>query len=101
MKIRTNINAGDPGRILNHNQTQAADVNSALRTRGLTVKSGVKAGSRDHGPPDTIGWNHNETQVRTRSLKVKSGVKAGSRSQEPPPDTIGWNHNETMASARS
>jgi hypothetical protein len=55
MKINTNVKAG--ALVQNHNQTM---------TRGLKVKTNVKAG----------GWsNHNQTTAR--GLKVKSGVKAG------------------------
>jgi hypothetical protein len=55
MKIKTNVKAGAS---YNHNQTVS---------RGLKVKSNVKAGSE--------GGQHNQTV--SRSLKVKSGIKAG------------------------
>ena len=48
----------------NHNETLVRD------SRGLKVKTGVKAGGTTR--------NHNETLVRdSRGLKVKTGVRAG------------------------
>ena len=61
MKVKTNIKAG--GWLNNHNQTA---------TRGLKVKSGVKAGVVG---PEYRKPNHNQTVAS--GLKVKSGVKAG------------------------
>ena len=66
------------------------EVNSktqGARTRGLAVKSGVKAGGHPWGSWRTGGdWmvNHNETQMkaRTRGLNVKTGIKAGP--EDPP-----------------
>ena len=52
MTIKTNIQAG--GLLMNHNQTQATE-----RTRGLKIKTGVKAGLG----PGGIKFNHNQTQV--------------------------------------
>lgn len=57
MRIRTNVKAGG---FQNHNQTVS---------RGLKVKTNVKAGRRG------MGLQHNQTAAR--SLKVKSGVRAG------------------------
>ena len=57
MKIKTNVKAGGNDGWANHNQTV---------TRGLRVKSNVKAGST---------LNHNQSAAR--GLRVKSGVKAG------------------------
>ena len=51
MTIKTHIKAGpgNGGILFNHNQTQVqADLRSAERTRGLKVKSGVKAGPAGH-----------------------------------------------------
>ena len=64
-----------PKASINHNDLQG---------RGLSVKSGVKAGG--------IRWNHNETQAaeRTRGLSVKTSVKASG---------YRWNHNETQVRA--
>ena len=77
MTLKTNIKAG--ALRWNHNET------SMERTRGLKIKTSVKAGS-DSCPQcrgDLINntlHNHNETQVqRTRGFHVKSGVKAGPR----------------------
>jgi hypothetical protein len=58
MKIKSNVKAGDWPLSTNHNQTVS---------RGLKVKSNVKAGSE--------GLQHNQTV--SRGLKVKSGIKAG------------------------
>ena len=80
------------------------------RTRGLTVKTSVKAGPgglSSNCPPHECGRNHNETQLaRTRSLSVKTSIKAGSRTQCP--DCRGdlfdnatyMNHNQTQADLR-
>ncbi len=62
-------------------QTQTA------HTRGLSVKTGVKAGP-GHGDVTLKRGviNHNETQAqeRTRSFNVKTGVKAGPELRFPP-----------------
>jgi hypothetical protein len=47
----------------NHNESRARDA------RGLTVRTGGKAGA--------LGHNHNETAVQAAGLKVQTGVKAG------------------------
>jgi hypothetical protein len=61
MKIRSNVKAGSKtGNARNHNQTI---------TRGVRVKSNVKAGI---GPD---GNNHNQTI--TRGVRVKTNMKAG------------------------
>ena len=61
MKIKTNVKAG--GWSMQHNQKV---------TRGLKVKTRVKAGQIDFPPGP---GNHNQTV--SRGLKVKSGVKVG------------------------
>jgi hypothetical protein len=67
MKIKTNVKAGRiPGggpTISNHNQTV---------TRGLTMKSDVRAGN---GPGGSTGSNHNQNVAR--GLKVQSHLRAG------------------------
>jgi hypothetical protein len=68
MKISTNVKAGAT---LNHNQTT---------TRGLKVKTSVKAGGikvpETNVKAGAMGsLNHNQSV--SRGLKVKSGVKAG------------------------
>ena len=61
MKIKSNIKAGAlPS---NHNQTV---------TRGLKVRTNVKAGAAIMNPPPS---QHNQTIAR--GLKVKTNVKAG------------------------
>ena len=57
MTTKTHIQAG--GLLMNHNQTQVAE-----RTRGLKVKTNVKAGPWWGCPSWKCGLNHNETQVR-------------------------------------
>jgi hypothetical protein len=67
MKIRTNVKAG--GSKPQHNQTV---------TRGLKLKTNVKAGDVPNGGGGTVGLlggNHN--QPVARGLKVKTSVKAG------------------------
>jgi hypothetical protein len=64
MKVKTNVKAG--GLTSNHNQKAA---------RGLTVKSGAKAGSPTLPLPPPAKSNHNQTAAS--SLKVKTNVKAG------------------------
>jgi hypothetical protein len=82
MRIKTNVKAGHgtgggggAGRMpQNHNQTV---------TRGLKVRTNVKAGFNFTKPSDPpTERNHNQTI--TRGLKVKSGVKAGGISDWPP-----------------
>ena len=50
------------------------------RSKGLTVKSTVKAG--------IASWNHNQTAAPKKGLKVKASIKAGA---------VSWNHNQTLA----
>jgi hypothetical protein len=55
-----------------------------MKTSGLRVKSGVKAGG--------IGAGNHNTSVKTSGLRVKSGVKAGG---------IGaGNHNTSVRGSR-
>ena len=84
---------------VNHNAVQIP-----VRGRGLTVKTGVKAGRRSGiGNGSVLTFNHNETQVRNRvrGLTVKTGVKAG---PDGPSGRTGgdWivNHNETQVRVR-
>jgi hypothetical protein len=105
MTIKTMIKAGTGGgwgcptcTYSNHNETQ-------VRTRGLTVKTGVKAGPISpvfgDGSVRSIS-NHNETQAieRTRGLTVKTAVKAGLGSPWGCPTCGYGNHNETQARSR-
>ena len=57
MKTKTHIKTG--GWRMNHNAAQTTE-----RTRGLKIKSGVKAGPGWGCPIWRCGYNHNETQVR-------------------------------------
>ena len=70
MRVKSNVKAG--GIELNHNQT----------TKGLRVKSKVKAGIGGPQYP-----NHNHT---VKGLRVKSTVKAGGRS---------LNHSQSVSRA--
>ncbi|HWS88995.1 MAG TPA: hypothetical protein VN282_18620 [Pyrinomonadaceae bacterium] len=75
MRVKTKVKAG--GREVNHNQT----------TKGLRVKSNVKAGDGG-GDPGRIFTNHNQT---VKGLRVKSKVKAGG---------VDGQHNQTLAGKR-
>jgi hypothetical protein len=82
MKVRTTIRAGT---WQNHNETQVRDRGNS---RGLRVKTKLKAGGIGTSPSLTAG-NHNETLMRDRKgLKTKTGVRAGA--------IVGSNHNETL-----
>src|SRR5262249_1834421 len=57
-------------------------------TKGLTVKTGVKAGGGDYPPS---GHNHNDTAAK--GLPARTGVKAGGGG---PVGTSGPNHSENQ-----
>jgi hypothetical protein len=77
MKVKSNVKAGDCPVQTNHNEKMLIE-----KSKGLTVKAGVKAGA--------LTGNHNDKIVidkQTKSFTVKSGVKAGA---------LTGNHNEKM-----
>ena len=78
MKIRSNVKAGLTTHLTNHSQTI---------TRGVRVRTSVKAGNAD-GPRGGGSVNHNQTAIR--GLKVKTNVKAG-HADRP----VSTNHNQT------
>jgi hypothetical protein len=80
MKTKTHVRAGLRPIPNNHNETLVRDTG---RSKGLTVKTRVKAGG--------INPQHNETLVRdagrAKGLTVKTRVKAGGYEHQ---------HNETL-----
>ncbi len=73
MQVKSNAKAG--GTVLNHNQA----------TKGLRVKTKVKAGdTNDGGNGDGVKLNHNQT---VKGLRVRSSVKAGG---------LSYNHSQTV-----
>jgi hypothetical protein len=63
MKIRTNVKAGGLD-TTNHNEKLARD----KKTRGLIVKTSIKAGSRPC-PEWECGSNHNEKLASDKTVK--------------------------------
>ena len=84
MKTKTNVKAGVLGWCHNHNQTVS---------RGLKVKTNVKAGCQDGANPGPLGRCHNHNQTVARGLKVKTNVKAGDGGDMKGDIHVGTNRN--------